>query len=1147
MTPSQLIETIERSGLVDARIIAKIKRELDNPAKPVKSKAVIKFLVDKGELTAAQGEKFLAGKWQPPKQLQPEPGFEVNQPPKADFDTDDLTNMVPDVAPPKTPSKQERPQVVSPVEATRIYDVNEAVGVIEELEVPVSVQPTEIYDPLQAAGFGPPTSPFDSPLGGSSNNEAGPKPVEFAGKKNKSDQWATKWIYIGGAILAILLVVGAVLTLSVFGEAPEKLLEASEKSFLAGNFLDAATKSKEFYESYPGHAGANGARVREVQSLISNAYSMKSYKEVFAIAKEKIPTIEQLPTYDNIKEDFAIWFPAVALAASESVLNEKEKTIAGMQSGLQKAEESGQLLDYLSGTQRNMDNVKTSLEKYENNLKTIRGLINKEIDYEKSLKEIEELASQSKPDQAFEVFNRVTRTYGDLGARLPLREAMKKVTASEMNLIQPATIEIKVTSEESVTAIEQQLTLVSKYGSPTNGLQDELLPYLIEGYLYVLSGRDGSVVWSRFVGFETMMRPIWVDAASKLELLAFDQRTHEILKINAKSGQLVWRAAIGEPFLEPTIHSDAIFVATRSGSVLKLNLETGASQAGVKLPKKIGVPVTAAEQDPYVYVVGDNSNIYVLSTENLACQEIYYLGHMPNQVRIAPIYWSGHLLVDVNGQNSELTVFRIANKGTGLEYLQKVNLSEGAISLPPTRLGRNMLFVSDAGELRLIEMTTAEEKTPISKTAEEKIDTRGASRVYVLAQGTGLWIASRGLAVFAIDKVKGQFRRESIIEGADTFLGPLVRIDDVLIHVRRREGSRQISVTAANISGMKTLWRADFGAGLAGPPLVANDQLYSLSSQGDAFVLNPGGDAKFSTIGQSMSASDIDVPLNFSSNIGLGANKHGVLSKETPDFLSVNFEAKTLVLSRLQSPADKLASQPQALSKDFIFPSLSGLIVRVDENGRSVGAPFQPPLSPGETVKWNRPGVNEQDMIMVGDEKQNVFLLDGRTRGTLDQIGQLPIEGQLISPFAGKKEFGFAFTEGQGNVSLLKLPYREPFEMAGKVAVPARPVFGPVVVGDLVLAHLDDGQLYAWTQDLEKAWSIKLPNDKIASIIESTSPNGLLLAFESGRVLKVDSSGQVAATIELGQPILHAPLLHNGKYFFSTINGSVLVVDPSNL
>ncbi|MEQ1906491.1 MAG: hypothetical protein ABL888_20070, partial [Pirellulaceae bacterium] len=139
------------------------------------------------------------------------------------------------------------------------------------------------------------------------------------------------------------------------------------------------------------------------------------------------------------------------------------------------------------------------------------------------------------------------------------------------------------------------------------------------------------------------------------------------------------------------------------------------------------------------------------------------------------------------------------------------------------------------------------------------------------------------------------------------------------------------------------------------------------------------------------------------------------------------------------------------------------------------------------------------------------------------------------------------FTEAQGTVNLLKLPYREPLELTGKVAVPARPVFGPVVANNLVLAHLDDGQLYAWTQDLEKAWSIELPNDKIAALVETNSSNSLLVAFESGRVLKVDSSGQVSATIELGQPILHEPLLHNGKYYFTTINGSVLVVDPSNL
>ena len=46
-----------------------------------------------------------------------------------------------------------------------------------------------------------------------------------------------------------------------------------------------------------------------------------------------------------------------------------------------------------------------------------------------------------------------------------------------------------------------------------------------------------------------------------------------------------------------------------------------------KLPKKLLAPLEKAEGVPYIYAVAEDSNLYVLSAEDLTCAEVFYIGH----------------------------------------------------------------------------------------------------------------------------------------------------------------------------------------------------------------------------------------------------------------------------------------------------------------------------------------------------------------------------------------------------------------------------------------------------------------------------------------------------------------------------------------
>ena len=60
MTPSQMLARIEALGSIDAKYIDKIREQIEDPSKDIKSKAIVKFLFNKSLLTKDEAVKLLA-------------------------------------------------------------------------------------------------------------------------------------------------------------------------------------------------------------------------------------------------------------------------------------------------------------------------------------------------------------------------------------------------------------------------------------------------------------------------------------------------------------------------------------------------------------------------------------------------------------------------------------------------------------------------------------------------------------------------------------------------------------------------------------------------------------------------------------------------------------------------------------------------------------------------------------------------------------------------------------------------------------------------------------------------------------------------------------------------------------------------------
>ena len=59
MSPRQLLEKLENLGIIDPSLLNKIRKEIDNPEKSVKPKAILKFLVSKNQITEKQAARLL--------------------------------------------------------------------------------------------------------------------------------------------------------------------------------------------------------------------------------------------------------------------------------------------------------------------------------------------------------------------------------------------------------------------------------------------------------------------------------------------------------------------------------------------------------------------------------------------------------------------------------------------------------------------------------------------------------------------------------------------------------------------------------------------------------------------------------------------------------------------------------------------------------------------------------------------------------------------------------------------------------------------------------------------------------------------------------------------------------------------------------
>ncbi|MCA9223003.1 MAG: PQQ-binding-like beta-propeller repeat protein [Planctomycetales bacterium] len=1227
---SRFVDILEQQGMLEDKVIAGLRKQLQEKGDRVSPDSVAKLLVSKGHLTKFQANKLI-------EQVGDDPADSVAEAAPAAADDDlglapesdelglageeDELGLAPapgEAAKPAAPSKPTSSKPVEPAPAEDdIVEMEEAVemevidegpaGGLEPLDGgglhPFDAGGLEPLDggglePLDSGGlqpldggFGGGLEPLDgglSPIdgglmpldgagGGYGADSGGLSPIDGGGnvavagdggqktvvkqataeeaeeirkrlaEKNKS-VWDSKWLLFGGGLLMLLLLAGAALYFSLTRGGEAERFKAAEDDYRAQAYSAAIKKYEDFVESYPNSDDASLARVRISICKLRIAVDQGSdVATMLKTALEELPKIETETAISEARGELAGLLPDIA----EKILARAER--------LQSTGEKQQMLDMLDQTIKLIENpvyiTKNLLDAQPKRIAAIRegrARLEREIGRSnalaESLKEIDTAVGKQDPNEAYAARTALLKRYPELESSDPMREATQKITDTQRDLVRVSTESLAAETSDVANRSEFTIVLSSRSGNGAAGLSGRVAYVLVDGAVYGLAANDGKVLWRRYVGRDRVIQPQPISAEPGADALVADVARHELVRVAATTGKLVWRLPIGEPFQTPQIANQQLFVTTDSGRILSVDLESGVSNTQAKLPQVTAASPTFDMRRPYLYQLGDHSNLYVLAKDSLASNEVYYLGHQPGTIAVPPVMALGHLFVAENaGPNySLLHVLATDANGLKLKEPQEPFRLQGHVLVPPFLAGRRVIVMTDSAALYVFDVEPTTPEKPVTEVLKEIPKTFEKYLTYPFVDGTNLWMAGRSLAYYEMQFANGQLKSNWVDFANETFVATPRQFDTALVLVRRPANGTGYRVSAIHGTEKTPLWETDLSVP-AGQICVdpATSTISSVSSHGALYKI----DRQALTEGYANPAADLGslTAMSYTDGVELGGGKWALVDPNNLSrvaFYDTTQSTRPLRAVSTNLPEGKATAGAVAFGDGVIVAMDNGLVAHVDLASGEHAKPFQPSIEPNTKFVWRQPAViGDGGEFVIANNRLKLYRVGVSTQGAknLRQLAEADVSAEIVSPLASVGSLVYGVIRGGSGdiVATFKVPDLKPgkeWNLDGRVT------WGPQRVGDLVLLISDSEGLICFDGGDEKKWTQPFTHD---AIVGSPTVDGdtLLFASVSGEVWRVDAaSGQELGATQLGEPLASGPALFNTRVLLSGSDGVLHVI-----
>lgn len=980
-------------------------------------------------------------------------------------------------------------------------------------------------------------------------------------RRYRGNRWDSPLILAGGGALLVLSVVAIGLYFFLTRGTGDDAFNLANEDYRQQSYTQAIAKFQQFVRDYPGHPKESLARVRIATAEIWNHVERKNWSEALEAVRQQLPPVETQEAFQEARPELASLLPEIMDGFAEQAADAGDAATA--QTLLQQAEETLKEVDnasYLPSSVRRSQQPR--IEQIQGKLASVRRRINQDRELEVAVGEIRSRTQENQILEAYAAREALLRKYPGLELDRRLEEAVRAVTEREKSAVRSLeTMPEPATDAAAGAAADFEVPLAHRHGDTVKSLAGQAVCVITGGVAYALQAEDGSLLWRRDLGAIHRSVPLEIEAADGGDLLLVDERNRQLLRVRARSGELVWRLPCpGVPFT-PVLAGGQVFVTCSTGDgsvVLALDPATGKVSGGASLPVPTATGPAVDVERGLLFQPADHSSLYQLQLKDWACVGVHYLGHAPGTLQVPPLVQAG-MLVCAENAGPDFALLHLLgeenDKPGVLRSLLEPPRLEGQVVVPMLGFGRRILLTTNRGRLQVWEVDRSQAETPLRLAAENVAAVAPNTASYALLDEGRLWVGDNQLSYYELQTSRGQLTRKWLNLKGDRFVAPLRRRGSVLLHARQRAGRTGITVAATQLGDEtggrrdgELIWETELAMPLAGLPFIpaASEEIRVISQDGLLFTVGK----------EAMKQRKLSTAESQLVNPPSGPLERALPLDDGRLVISGPGTTKTLVLYDGKAPQPlrsvpldlagaEVAAAPARLGAGIALPTDRGAVHWVDaSSGKSLGAPFTPSLAAGARVEW-WPAASTPDAqsVVLADRRGNLYRVTAaESPARLELAREASLDTPPLAAPAVTAETLFVVVRRESK-DVLRRYRMQDLQPLDSVELPGAVNWGPHAVGTQVLLQIDNGKLLVFDSEGD-ATTVEMQDTPLVGTPAAAAfgGEGAAVAGLRGQVLGIDlKTGTIASSHDLRVSLGTGPVLLTGRFLVGGVDGTLYI------
>lgn len=969
----------------------------------------------------------------------------------------------------------------------------------------------------------------------------------------RGQRWDSSLMLAGGGALLALLILSVFLYSVLAVGSGDEIFQAAEDDYIDQKYTQAIQKFERFVSRHPKHGKASLARVRIGLARMRTDVKAEDWPSALKTGAGELERIRSEASFDMARSELAVILPDVfegfvSRARVEEETDRKEQL-------LDQADEVRTMInnpDFLPASLRGQ--VQARIDRIQDEALQLRREIARRRDIVKSIEEIQQAVANADSTAAYRIRDGLFERHPGADKDAELTAAVSEIARVERQNVAVVDAPIEAVHQPREAPEWRVIPLVTYRTGTAPDLTNRVFAVNTRGAVYGIDGGTGRVLWRRWIGFQSQWQPVSSSDDSAADFLIVDQRFGDLLCLDAPSGELKWRVAVGRPAGPPVVIGDHLLQAAADNTLFFINIVNGTAERRVQFPQKLCAPPAVDLSSGKIFQPASHSTLYVLDAQTLTCIDSLYTGHLEGMVTSAPVVTPELiLLLENRGTDASLLHVLVRKKRADEAELavagEPIRL-QGIVTDAPRTMGRIVVVTTDRGAVYVMETAANNLTEPIRIFAQIHPRTDRSASHFAQLDQSRIFVAGWGLSEFEIQAARGTLGRRWAIQVDDSHFLPPALYGNTLLSARWSSLTQDVIVEAARLPtsgehGPEMIWETRIAAQPAAPPGVMPDRSVSMIARNGAIWRihreNVGNPVVESTLSDMPSVGQLLTTVRGEQVYTSSEHRPQWMFAENP-----SASPRPVILQ--DANRHQLDVAPVLFAKGMLLCTRAAPVFYVEPStGRLLCPPVPWPVGISADARWRAPAVADAEFAVLAN-----------SHGYVQRLEVSPDDSQLIVTRTHDLKLRirgnpallgnsiYVITRGSDRDSLLVLsadsllPVNN-FELAQRAVEPMYVVGQRLIVQtEAEMLALEDGKL---------SWRIPLEYGLLAGSPTETE-DGWWCAARDGHLFRIDpATGHGRPTtaerqaIDVGQPLGVSATLW-GKMILAAGHDSTLILVP---